>query len=48
MAFGEGKAPLLLHPSARVHAAVRLGGMGVALGTGLGKELAKHLGATTS
>ena len=48
MAFGEGKAPLLLHPSARVHAAVRLGGMGVALGTGLGKELAQHLGATTS
>ena len=48
MAFGEGKAPLLLHPSARVHAAVRLGGMGVALGTGLGKELAQQLGATTS
>ena len=48
MAFGEGKAPLLLHPSARVHAAVRLGGMGVALGTGLGKELAQRLGATTS
>ena len=48
MAFGEGKAPLLLHPSSRVHAAVRLGGMGVALGTGLGKELAQHLGATTS
>ena len=43
MAFGEGKAPLLLHPSARVHAAVRLGGMGVALGTGLGKELAHRL-----
>ena len=48
MAFGEGKAPLLLHPSSRVHAAVRLGGMGVALGTGLGKELAQRLGATTS
>lgn len=48
MAFGEGKAPLLLHPSPRVHAAVRLGGMGVALGTGLGKELAQHVGATTS
>ena len=46
MAFGEGKAPLLLHPSARVHAAVRLGGMGVALGTGLGKELAQQLDAT--
>ena len=48
MAFGEGKAPLLLNPSSRVHAAVRLGGMGVALGTGLGKELAQRLGATTS
>ena len=48
MAFGEGKSPLLLHPSPRVHAAVRLGGMGVALGTGLGKELALHLGATMS
>ncbi|MCH1534475.1 MAG: FAD-binding oxidoreductase [Schleiferiaceae bacterium] len=48
MAFGEGKAPLLLHPSSRVHAAVRLGGMGVALGTGLGKELAQRLRATTS
>ena len=48
MAFGEGKSPLLLHPSSRVHAAVRLGGMGVALGTGLGKELVQHLGATTS
>lgn len=48
MAFGEGKSPLLLHPSPRVHAAVRLGGMGVALGTGLGKELAQQLGATTS
>ena len=46
MAFGEGKAPLLLHPSARVHAAVRLGGMGVALGTGLGRELAQQLDAT--
>ena len=43
MAFGEGKAPLLLHPSVRVHAAVRLGGMGVALGTGLGKGLAHRL-----
>ena len=48
MAFGEGKAPLLLNPSSRVQAAVRLGGMGVALGTGLGKELAQRLGATTS
>ena len=48
MAFGEGKSPLLLHPSPRVQAAVRLGGMGVALGTGLGKELAQQLGATTS
>ena len=48
MAFGEGKSPLLLHPSPRVHAAVRLGGMGVALGTGLGKELAQQLGATKS
>ena len=48
MAFGEGKSPLLLHPSPRVHAAVRLGGMGVALGTGLGKELAQQLGATRS
>ena len=48
MAFGEGKSPLLLHPSPRVHAAVRLGGMGVALGTGLSKELALHLGATMS
>ena len=48
MAFGEGKAPLLLNPSSRVHAAVRLGGMGVALGTGLGKELAQRLGTTTS
>lgn len=48
MAFGKGKSPLLLHPSPRVRAAVRLGGMGVALGTGLGKELALHLGTTMS
>ena len=46
MAFGKEKAPLLLQPSIHVHAAVRLGGMGVALGTGLGKELAQRLGAT--
>jgi hypothetical protein len=39
---------LLLSPSSRVHAAVRLGGMGVALGTGLGKELAQRLDSTAS
>ena len=48
MAFGKEKTPLLLSPSSRVHAAVRLGGMGVALGTGLGKELAQRLDSTAS
>lgn len=46
MAFGKEIAPSLLHPSMRMHPALRLGEIGVALGTGLGKELAQHRGST--
>lgn len=46
MTLGKEKAPLLLHPSKRIHPAVRLGGMGVTSETGLGKELAQHQGPT--
>ena len=46
MALGKEIAPLLLHPSKRINPAVRLGGMGVASETGLGKELAQHQGPT--
>lgn len=40
MAFGNTKQPLLKQHSDRVYLGVRLGGMGVAIGSLLGKELA--------
>lgn len=40
MAFGDTKQPVLKQQSARVFLGVRLGGMGVAIGSLLGKELA--------
>lgn len=41
MAFGETKQPILKRHSERVFMGVRLGGMGVAIGSLLGKELAE-------
>ncbi len=41
MAFGETKQPILKRQSERVFMGVRLGGMGVAIGSLLGKELAE-------
>lgn len=40
MAFGEKKMPLIEHVSKKVAVGVRLGGMGVAVGWQVGKELA--------
>ncbi len=43
MAFGENKQPILEQISERIVLGVRLGGMGVAIGSGLGKEIAKKI-----
>ncbi|MEY2963388.1 MAG: hypothetical protein RL754_649, partial [Bacteroidota bacterium] len=44
MAFGPNKQPVVRRVSDRVVAGVRLGGMGVAVGTGIGQELSQLLG----
>lgn len=41
MAFGKNKVPLLARPSQRLSYGIRLGGMGVAIGSILGKQLAE-------
>lgn len=43
MAFGPNKQPLLIDISNRVFAGVRLGGMGVAIGSKLGHDLANKM-----
>lgn len=43
MAFGQTKTPIIRHISERVHAGVRLGGMGVAIGTNVGELLARNI-----
>lgn len=43
MAFGPTKSPILHKVSNRVHGAFRLGGMGVALGTQLAKDLSQQI-----
>lgn len=43
MAFGEDKQPIRESISPRVHLAIRLGGMGVAIGSGLAEDLANTL-----
>ncbi|MEM6807347.1 MAG: FAD-dependent oxidoreductase, partial [Bacteroidota bacterium] len=40
MAFGQNKEPICQQVDDRLFAAVRLGGMGVAIGSALGKEMA--------
>ena len=40
MAFGPNKKPILQKQSDRVSVGVRLGGMGVAIGSKIGSELA--------
>jgi len=40
MAFGKNKRPIIQKVSDRVAVAARLGGMGVALGSLVGKEVA--------
>lgn len=42
MAFGSERKPIISSPYAGMHIGVRLGGMGVALGSWLGEELAKN------
>lgn len=44
MAFGTNKQPVLQRIDSRMVAGVRLGGMGVAIGAGLGEELARLIG----
>ncbi len=44
MAFGMNKQPVLQRVDSHMVAGVRLGGMGVAIGAGLGQELAKLIG----
>ncbi len=41
MAFGPERKPILSNPKPGLHLGIRLGGMGVALGSWLGEELAK-------
>lgn len=43
MAFGANKQPILQEISDNIVLGVRLGGMGVAIGSGLGKEISKKL-----
>ncbi len=43
MAFGPNKQPILQNYSDNVHIGVRLGGMGVAIGSKMGFELAKQM-----
>lgn len=43
MAFGPNKQPILENYSSRIHIGVRLGGMGVAIGSKMGFELAKRM-----
>lgn len=43
LAVGNKKKPILKHINPRVHCAVRLGGMGVAIGSELGRNLAKSI-----
>jgi glycine/D-amino acid oxidase-like deaminating enzyme len=44
MAFGPKKSPILEQVGTHTFAAVRLGGMGVAIGWEVGKELSKLMG----
>jgi hypothetical protein len=41
MAFGETKAPIVKHLSDKMVLGVRLGGMGVAIGSIVGEEVAE-------
>ena len=43
MAFGPKKSPLIQQVGKKAFAAVRLGGMGVAIGWDVGRELSCHL-----
>ena len=43
MAFGANKKPIIQKVSPRISVAARLGGMGVAIGTRVGAELAELL-----
>ena len=43
MAFGKNKQPIIRKMSDRIAVAARLGGMGVALGSLVGKEVAELL-----
>ena len=46
MAFGETKFPILKQTSERIYMGVRLGGMGVAMGSELGQQLADKMHET--
>ena len=41
MAFGQNKAPIVKNVSDRISIGVRLGGMGVAIGSLVGEEVAE-------
>ena len=43
MAFGENKQPILKKHSPNVYLGVRLGGMGVAIGSKMGEKLAEMM-----
>jgi hypothetical protein len=43
MAFGKNKFPLLIKQSDRIFLGVRMGGMGVAIGSEIGEQLANML-----
>jgi len=43
MAFGENKKPIMKHHSPNVYLGVRLGGMGVAIGSRMGEQLAEMM-----
>jgi hypothetical protein len=43
MGVGEQKKPIITHYAHNIHCGVRLGGMGVAIGSLLGKQLADLL-----
>lgn len=48
MAFGQSKFPILKKQSARIYMGVRLGGMGVAIGSELGEQLAEMMQETAA